>query len=161
MIAALLLAAAVTLSPAADKAPVVTVAEDHPSQTGIKTSKYKGEFFVAALEPYRKCVAWREGRGQYWTTSSNGYYMGTYQFNKPLAAGAVWMITPELRRMYGDKKGRALRDELHATKPTKWNRFYWDMAFWTVLNWEGTGSGANHWKAVKRPCQHLMVGFGG
>lgn len=129
--------------------------------TGAQPSAYRGEFYIASQEPYRKCVAQREGRHQYWVTGSNGMYLGTYQMTHALARGAVWMITPELRRMYGDERGKALRDELFATKPTKWNRFYWDMAFYTVLNYEYPGSGKQHWSGGRFSCRLGMQDWGG
>jgi len=119
---------------------------------GQQPSAYRGKHFIASQEPYRICVAQREGRHQYWITGSNGFYLGTYQMTHELARGAVWMITPELRQMFGDKKGREIRDQLHNTKPTKWNRFYWDMAFYTILNWEHPGSGQHHWRGGRFSC---------
>ena len=69
--------------------PVVTQPSD-PSQNGIAPSAYRGRYFRAALEPFRKCIAQREGRGQYGVTGSNGYYEGTYQMTDALAVGAGW-----------------------------------------------------------------------
>ncbi|HEY7824666.1 MAG TPA: hypothetical protein VIG24_17625 [Acidimicrobiia bacterium] len=144
---------------------------DHPSSPpvinppgkveGMKPSAYRGKYFIASQEPYRKCVAQREGRFQYWGTGGNGYYLGTYQMSKPLTRGAVWMITPELREMYGDKRGKRIRDRLFATKPTKWHRFYWDMAFYTVLNYEYPTSGVKHWAGGRFHCRPDMTHWGG
>lgn len=120
---------------------------------GVEPSPYRGKYFIPSQEPYRKCVAQREGRHQYWGTGSNGMYLGTYQMTHGLAEGSVWMMTPELRAMYGDEVGKAIRDELFATKPTKWGRFYWDMAFYTVLNWEYPGSGEKHWRGGRYGCR--------
>lgn len=128
---------------------------------GVKPSAYRGEFYIASQEPYRKCVAQREGRHQYWGTGGNGYYLGTYQMSKPLTRGAVWMITPELKRTYGKKRGKRIRDKLFATKPTKWSRFYWDMAFYTVLNYEYPGSGKHHWRGGRFSCTLGMTDWGG
>lgn len=128
---------------------------------GVKPSAYKGDYYIASQEPYRKCVAQREARHQYWTTGSNGKYLGTYQMTHDLAHGAVWMMTPELRRMFGDEEGKRIRDELHSTKPTKWARFYWDMAFYTVLNYEYPGSGEKHWRGGRYGCHIGMTHWGG
>ena len=128
---------------------------------GREPSAYRGKFYIASQEPYRMCVAQREGRHQYWVTGSNGTYLGTYQMTHALARGAVWMMTPELRDMYGDKRGRQIRDRLFATKPTKWDRFYWDMAFYTVLNYEYPGSGKQHWAGGRFSCQIGMKHWGG
>lgn len=163
MIAAALLAAALTVPagnmPAAP--PEVGVPKTAASQTGVAPSTYRGKFFRKAHEPYRMCVAQREGRGQYWGTGSNGMYVGTYQMTRALARGAVWMMTKELRRVYGNSTGRAIREELHSTDPTRWNRFYWDMAFYTVLNWDGNGSGAAHWRGGRFHCHLTMTHWGG
>jgi hypothetical protein len=128
---------------------------------GAAPSAYRGEYFIPSQEPYRKCVAQREGRHHYWGTGSNGMYLGTNQMTHSLSRGAVRRMTPELRRIYGDKTGRALRDELFATKPTKWGRFYWDMAFYTVLNYDGPASGANHWAGGRFSCHPSMRHWGG
>lgn len=141
--------------------PAIKIAKSHPNQTGVQDSAYRGDYYRADQEPYRKCVGQREGRHQYWGTGGNGYYLGTYQMSKPLTRGSVWMITKELRRTYGDKQGRAIRDRLFEVKPTKWNRFYWDMAFYTVLNWEHRASGAKHWAGGRFSCHPTMTSWGG
>lgn len=152
--AAVLLAASLSMPmgslPAAP--PEVGVPKAAPSQTGIAASSYRGRYYRPHQEGYRKCVAWREARGQYWTTGSNGRYVGTYQFTRALARGAVWMMAKELRATYGKRLGRQIRVELHETDPTRWDRFYWDMAFYTVLNWNGVASGAKHWNAQRNHC---------
>lgn len=132
--------------------PTVPTAKTDPGQTGIAPSAYRGKYYRAGHEPYRKCVAQREGRGQYWGTGSNGMYLGTYQMTVGLTRGAVWMMTKELRAFYGDKRGKELRDQLFNTKPTRWHRFYWDMAFYTVLNWERDGRGVGHWRGGRFSC---------
>lgn len=128
---------------------------------GVQPSAYQGEYYIKSQEPYRKCVAQREGRHQYWVTGSNGFYLGTYQMTHALARGAVWMMGPELKRMFGKERGKQIRQELHATKPTKWGRFYWDMAFYTVLNYEYPGSGLHHWRGGRFSCTLTMTDWGG
>ena len=163
MIGAAVLAATLTLTPAgmpADPPPVKT-SKNAPSQTGIEPSAYRGKHYRPGQEPYRKCVAQREGRGQYWGTGGNGYYLGTYQMSRPLTRGAVWMMTKELRAVYGDRRGKQIRDRLFDTKPTKWHRFYWDMAFYTVLNWDHAASGAKHWRGGRFHCNPSMTYWGG
>jgi hypothetical protein len=128
---------------------------------GVQPSAYRGEYYIPTQEPYRMCVAQREGRHQYWVTGSNGFYLGTYQMTHALARGAVWMMGPELKRMFGKERGKQIRQELHATKPTRWDRFYWDMAFYTVLNYELPASGAHHWRGGRFSCQTGMTSWGG
>lgn len=161
--AAVLLAATLSMPTGSMPAtpPPVEVAKSAPSQTGVQASAYEGTHFRQHQEPYRMCVAQREGRGNYWGTGSNGLYLGTYQMTAALASGAVWMMGPELRATYGDALGKQIRKQLHATKPTKWHRFYWDMAFYTVLNWEGDASGAHHWRGGRFHCHTSMKDHGG
>jgi hypothetical protein len=155
--AALALTAVLSMSTA--HTPPVAVPKTADSQMGIEDSAYTGDYYLAVQEPYRKCVAYHEGRGRYWGTSSMGKYMGTYQFTAGLARGAVWMMAPELKAIHGPVRGREIRDELHDTKPTLWHRHYWDMAFYTVLNWERVGAGTPHWRAVERRCKPHMHGW--
>jgi hypothetical protein len=161
--AALLLAAALSMPTGGmpSEPPKPNVPKTAASQTGIAPSAYRGKYYRNGQEPYRMCVAQREGRGQYWVTGSNGFYLGTYQMTHALARGAVWMMTPELKATYGARLGKQIRDQLHNTHPTKWHRFYWDMAFYTVLNWKGDGRGAKHWRGGRFSCQIGMKHYGG
>ena len=143
-----------------DTAPAPTAAKSDPNQTGRQPSAYTGKYYIADLEPYRQCVAQREGRFQYWTTGSNGFYESTYQMTDALVRGAAWMITPELKKTYGPSKGMEIRDILLDTPGRKWSRYYMDMAFWTVLNWKGTASGAGHWAGGRFSCQPGMSNYG-
>lgn len=141
MIASLLLAAA-TLFPVA---PPVSMPPSAPIQTGWQHSAYTGHYYRPYQEPYRKCVSHREGRFQYWTTGSNNYYEGTYQMTDALLRGAAWMMAPELREKFGDKKGKEIRDKLLETPGRRWHRYYQDQAFYTILNWHGDWTGRKHW----------------
>ena len=141
--------------------PKVEIAKTAPSQTGIQPSAYRGKLYVRAQESYRKCVAYHESRGNYWATGNNGVHLGTYQFTHQLAHGVVWMMAKELKKTFGVAAGKRTRDELFATVPTKWNRYYWDMAFYTVLNWEYTGSGLSHWAAQHRNCATERISWAG
>ncbi len=162
MITEMLLAGALLLAPVAtETAPPVVVAKTDPAQTGIKTSAYKGKFFQKKNEEYRKCVAQREGRGQYWGTGSNGLYQGTYQMTKALAIGAAWMMRPELRTMFGKERGETISYILRHRPAHTWNRYYQDMAFWTVLGWRGDGAGAHHWAGGRHSCRLGMASYGG
>lgn len=163
MIETVLLAAALSMTPREMPAtpPPVAVAKSDPNQTGRQPSAYRGEFYDPTMEPYRQCVAQREGRHQYWVTGSNGLYESTYQMTDALVAGAAWMMAPELRDTFGDEEGKRIRDELLETPGRKWNRFYMDMAFWTVVNWEGRASGAGHWRGGRFSCHPDMDDWGG
>lgn len=151
-LAALLLTGSV-VTPATDPVPPPTsIATTHPDQTGARPSAYKGRFYRAFMEQYRRCIAQREGRHQYGTTGSGGHYEGTYQMTDALAIGAAWMMQPELKRLFGTTQGRDIAARLRATPMHRWHRFYQDMAFWTVLNINGTGHGARHWAGGRFTC---------
>lgn len=122
-----------------------------PSQSGVTTSVYHGKFFRQACEPERKRILKRESRGHYFSTNRKSGYFGGYQMTKALARGAAWMMTRELKVMFG-KQGIVIRDVLLRTEPHHWARFYQDMAFATVAFWDGTDRGLRrHWggKCVK------------
>jgi len=151
MITSLVLAAAITLSPT--HAPQVHMTKADPIQTGYQTSAYKGKYYHKSQERIRKCIGQREGRFQYWGTGSHGLYQSTYQMTAPLVRGAAWMMGPELRKMFGKKTGDKIQYRLLHTQGKHWHRFYMDMAFWTVANWNGKGSGLHHWNGGRYACK--------
>jgi hypothetical protein len=146
MIAALLAPTAMPITP-----PPVSVSVKDPDQTGVRASAYTGKFYRASQENYRKCVAGREGRHQYWTTGNWNFYEGTYQMTDALFTGAAWMIGRELKTTY--KNWDVVRAQLLDTPGHKWGRFWQDMAFYTVLNWRGDGVGASHWAGGRYGCK--------
>lgn len=135
--------------------PVVAMPSD-PDQTGVRASAYTGRYYRAVDEGYRRCVAFREGRGFYGGTGANGYYQSTYQMTQALVRGAAWMMTDELREMWPDR-WRVVRDTLLDTPGHLWRRFYMDMAWWTVANWNGPRSGVRHWYLAGSRCVPGMV----
>lgn len=155
--AAAVLAAALAVTPIANDAPALfTPGRD----AGAQPSAYVGRFYNPDDEGFRRCVAQREGRHQYWVTGANGRYVGTYQFTRALARGAVWMMAKEWADLYGPAKARDMRKKLHAVDPTRWSREVWDQAFWTVLNWSGPRSGARHWAGGRFTCTPGMAWAG-
>jgi hypothetical protein len=163
MLESLVLAAALFTGPTESNPtpPQVVATKSDPNQTGKQISAYRGKYFAPSMEPFRQCVAQREGRHQYWGTGSNGLYQGTYQMTAALVRGAAWMMAPELKRLYGPQRGREIRDTLLSTPGSKWSRYYSDMSFWTILNWEGQGSGAHHWRGGRYGCTTTMKDWGG
>ena len=133
-------------------APTPVMPKDAPIQTGYQPTAYTGESYWESQEPYRKCVGQREGRFQYWVTGNNGYYESTYQMTDALVRGAAWMIRPELKKMFGPDEGKRIGDILLVTPGHKWNRFYMDMAFYTILNYKGEWSGKRHWSGGRWHC---------
>lgn len=152
--AAAVLAATLIMGPGVTEPPPLVAAV---KETGPEPSAYTGKYYRAQDDGYRRCVAYREARYQYWTTGANGRYVGTYQFTRALGRGAVWMMAQEWRELYGRKMAREMREQLHATDPTKWSREVWDQAFWTVLNWRGPHSGRHHWAAQRSRCTPGMT----
>lgn len=160
---AAVLAAAIALTPATampTEPPDVTAPATAASQHGIQHSSYTGRKFRAQDEPYRRCVAQREGRHQYGVTGSNGMYQGTYQMTAALVRGAAWEMRAELIATWGSA-GRHTFRTLLATPGHRWDRFYQDMAFWTILNARGERSGAKHWAGGRFTCTPGMASWGG
>ena len=145
LMAAFLVALLATAQPArAETFPPAPLAlSSDPSQAGIRPSTYTGDFFDAVDEPYRMCVVYRESRGNYDSVNSANH-RGAYQLSKALGVGAAWMMTAELKRMFPER-WELIRDTLRDNVVSRWSRFYQDMAFWTVWNWEGPRSGRHHW----------------
>jgi hypothetical protein len=164
MIETLALAAVIALAAPADHAghapTSVLAGKADPGQTGIQPSAYVGRYYRAALEPFRKCIAQREGRGQYWITGSGGRYQSTYQMTPALVRGAAWMMTAELKAMH-PKAWRGIRDTLLRTPGSRWHRQYMDQAFWTIVNWDHDLAGAPHWAGGRFHCTPGMRHWGG
>ena len=149
MISAMILVTALLFS---SGPPSVIVEPSDPIQTGVQDSAYTGKFYRQAQEKVRKCIGQREGLFQYSVTGSNGMYEGTYQVLDALAVGAGWMMRGELREMWGLTVGTQIARTLRATPAHKWHRFYQDMMFYTIANWNGDGTGLKHWKGGRYVC---------
>lgn len=163
MLETLLMTIVLIAPPQVEPAPMpkVIATRIDPNQTGRKPSAYTGIYYKENLEPYRQCVAQREGRNQYWGTGNNGRYQSTYQMTPTLVRGAAWMMTAELKSAYGKSKGLKIRDILLKTPGKRWARQWMDQAFWTILNWRGEASGAQHWVGGRFSCYPGMTNYGG
>lgn len=142
----------VTLAVTGVTHPPVVAHKSDPVMTGVQASAYTGKFYRAKQERWRKCIGQREGRFQYWGTGANGRYESTYQMTDALVRGAAWMMRPELQRMFGKQQGKAISEKLLRTPGHKWHRFYMDMAFYTILNWDHDWSGKRHWAGGRYAC---------
>ena len=152
MISTMILAATLLFS-SMPAQPIPVLAErHHPIQTGVQDSAYTGKFYRESQETKRRCIGQREGRFQYWGTGGNGRYEGTYQVLDALAVGAGWMMRDELRDMWGLTVGTQIARTLRATPAHKWHRYYQDMMFYTIANWNGDGTGLKHWKGGRYVC---------
>jgi hypothetical protein len=152
MIGAVVLAATIALCPCADtQLPQLTAPATAPIMHGQSTP-YKGHYWIKAQKAYTLCVLRYESNSNWFSTARADGYFGGFKFTKALTTGATWMMTQELRDIFGDVKGRKVARELRATEMHKWLPFYQHMAFATVLNWEGAGSGQSHWAAQRNRC---------
>lgn len=94
----------------------------------IPDSSYTGRWYVAEAEPFRKCVMWRESRGNY---RSNGRYgSGAYQFIQP-----TWEHYATLAGFedYADERAYKAPPAVQ------------DAVFWRTY-WKGKGK--HHWSAI-------------
>lgn len=151
MLTSLLLTAALVIGPQVGPPPPA-VKTTAAIQTGVKESLYHGKFFRKHQERKRKCIVKRESNGHYFSTNRANGYFGAYQMSRPLAVGAAWMMRDELRKMFGHTVGTEISRVLRKTEPHRWHRFYQDMAFATVANWNGEGSGLRHWHGGRFAC---------
>ena len=110
-----------------------------------------GPLFRASVETKRRCIAERESEGQNDVVSHNGYY-GAYQMSPELARGATWMMSREHRVILGDQAAVRVLAKLRGTPLSRWPRYWQDAAFSTIYNWQGTGSGAAHWRGGRWHC---------
>ena len=152
MIAAVVLAVSIAMNPYNDGSlPQLTAPATAPVMQG-QTTPYKGKYWIKSQKKYTLCVLHYESRSNWFSTARADGYFGGFKFTKALTQGATWMMTKELRDIFGDVKGRKVARELRATEMHKWLPFYQHMAFATVLNWEGAGSGQSHWAAQRKRC---------
>ena len=153
MFAPLVLAAALIVPTASPDVTVPVIAgKTWEIQTGVQDSLYTGRYYDSSQESKRKCIVKRESNGHYFSTNRRGGYFGAYQMTAPLAVGAGWMMRKELREMYGFQQGTEIARKLRETPAHKWHRFYQDMAWYTVVNWRGNGTGLKHWRGGRFHC---------
>lgn len=154
MIAAAVLTASLLLTGVPSETPPVptlTASKKQPFMTGPQTP-YRGKFWLKDQRDYTLCVLRYESNSNWFSTARAAGYFGGFKFSKPLTYGVTWMMTRELRDIYGDRTGRTIAQRLRATEMHKWRPFYQHMAFATVLNWEYAGSGQSHWAAQRNRC---------
>lgn len=115
------------------------LASGHPSGIpeardlkGIEESLYRGEHYnPQRWEAFRLCVIRRESRGDYRAANPRSSARGAYQFlDNSWRESLVWMLLPEHRELGLADQVKELRDKpIH-----RWNRYWQDAAFWTVIN---------------------------
>lgn len=119
---------------------------------GVLPSLYRGQFFDPKLEDRRLCIVERESNGHYDVVSPGGAYFGAYQMSAALGVGATWMMLDEHKELLGPAQARAILADLRERPVHTWPRYWQDAAFSTVHNWEGSGSGAEHWAGGRWSC---------
>ncbi len=111
---------------------------------GVLPSLYRGRWYVAKAESFRRCIVRKETHGNYRAVGAGGRYRGAYQLNRRLAIGTTHRMLREVRKEMGPE-GVALVRELRRTPTQQWNRYWQDRAFWTA--WD-RGDGRSHWRGV-------------
>jgi hypothetical protein len=154
VIAGAVLAASLVFTPVVSEQPPMpnlTAGKTHEVMTGAK-APYRGKFWRKHQRDYTLCVLKRESNGNWFSTNRSGGYFGGFQFSKALTRGATFMMTKELKDIYGERMGSDIAAKLRVTEMHKWLPFFQHMAFATVLNWEANGSGASHWAGGRWRC---------
>lgn len=137
----------------ASMVPRVIYGYSHPTMQGWKRSTYRGKFYYKGQESWRKCIQFRESRHHYGAANSSSSARGAYQFlDSKWRTSLTHMIYPELRKTHGKVIADSLQKTLQKNPIHKWSREIQDMAFYTVLNYEGKWSGKKHWYLYNSNC---------
>jgi len=114
-------------------------------------SLYRGIYFHADQERFRRCVGQREGMFHYDVRGGGGgNYYGTYQFSRAFQSGAAYEMAKESHRTHDGLRDDALR--LRHKPINQWSRYWQDRAFYTILNARGKWSGKHHWAGGRWHC---------
>jgi hypothetical protein len=119
---------------------------------GVEKSLYRGKYYKSAAETKRLCIVKRESEGHYDVVNPSGAYRGAYQVSAALARGATWMMLKEHKKLMGEKAAKKVLSDLRAKPMNKWPRYWQDAAFHTIINYDGTLSGAAHWAGGRWHC---------
>jgi hypothetical protein len=144
VLAAIVLAATITFTPAAD-----------PNNTqGWQASAYTGKWYAEKWAPIRKCIMDRESNHNYRARNPSSSAQGAYQFlDSQWRVSLTHMMMPEALSMSERQAIKNLRKQPIA----KWSRYWQDRAFYTA--WRH-GEGAHHWRITvegTRECISLKV----
>lgn len=150
-----LVAAAMLHLPTSDSTPSPERTAAHSSRgqdmRGPLPSMYRGRYFRAAQEAFRRCVGQREGMWHYDVRGGGGgNYFGTYQFSRAFQHGIPFMMAKESKAT-----GDGLANEAASLRHipiNRWSRYWQDRAFYTVLNFNGDWTGKHHWAGGRWAC---------
>ena len=120
---------------------------------GYEKSLYRGKYYIASQESWRKCVMWRESNYNYDLIGAgyNWPYHGAYQFhNVNWKRGLIFMMAKESKQTKDGLNGEARK--LKHKNINQWNRYWQDRALFTALNYNGPYSGAHHWAMTNGGC---------
>lgn len=139
--AAAVLAAALTVSPATTH-PAVAAAANIP----------------AAQEAFADCVSHRESRHNYRAQGDQSSARGRWQFlDRQWRYGLAYMVADRLRdHGMPAQQARSIRVQLQGKSIDRWAPAYQDAAFLAALNAEGPWSGWRHWHLAGSPCNALV-----
>jgi hypothetical protein len=95
---------------------------------GVQASAWRGKYYNPRWENVRKCIVFRESRGNYRVKNKHSTASGAYQFLISTSNGVA--KTMKRRDLVGKRAGT-------------WTREEQDRAFWTLFN---NGKGKGHWR---------------
>lgn len=121
--------------------------KDAQDRSGYEKSLYRGKYYHADQERFRKCVMDRESSFSYRAANKSSSARGAYQFlDNNWRDGLVHMMLKESKKT-GD--GLAPKIKRLFNKPIHhWDRYMQDRAFFTAMNYNGKWSGKKHWNAT-------------
>lgn len=120
------------------------LSKDARDRKGYEKSLYRGKYYYADQERFRKCVMSRESHHNYRAANRSSSARGAYQFlDNHWRDGLVHMMLKESKKSDDglNKKIRRLFDKPIHT----WDRYMQDRAFFTAMNYNGKWSGKKHW----------------
>ncbi len=129
-----------------------TVSVKATDRLGYEPSLYRGLFFRESQSRLRLCILRRESHSNYRARNRvESSAMGAYQFlDNKWRLSLVYMMVAESRRT-GDGLKRVAWG-LRLVPIARWDRYWQDRAFFTALNYRGTGAGRSHWNYPASPC---------
>jgi hypothetical protein len=135
------------------KVPALVRNYGHEEMQGYAPSVYRGKYYRASQESWRKCVMWRESKYRYGARNKSGSSAaGAYQFLdhawRKRSGSLPWMMHAENKKRFGAKHAAEILTVLRATPIERWGRPWQDQAFFTALNYNGPWSGKHHWNAT-------------
>jgi hypothetical protein len=95
---------------------------------GVQASAWRGKFYNPRWENVRKCIVFRESRGNYSARNKRSTAAGAYQFLISTSNGVAKSMK---------------RRDLVGKRASAWTRAEQDQAFWTLFN---NGKGKGHWR---------------